>query len=241
MNPRWGLVLALSLSGVAGLSCLSRQSADASEATRSTEEPAAAGRPRCASPPESAIALLDDGEQCGVSIEASAGQLTLRSVPSLGDGVAQVAAGVGEILATGAIPEPCGEALERCELWGVDDALGPVLFVAVRGFESEVPEQVFVGWVDDQRLGFAPCWYGLSSVADHTHIGPPWALAPFACDGQLTLLPARRLPEASSEAPSEAVAAAAGRWSVAADGSTSLAELSGSPADECRPLFSALP
>jgi hypothetical protein len=228
---------------------LARQSGEPGEVAHTTEEPAAAGDRRCASPPESAIASLESStaQLCGVSIELGDGQLMLRQVPALGDGLVQVAAGVGETLATGRIPEPCGDALERCELWGVHDALGPVLFLTVRGFESEVPEQVYVGWVDEQRLGFAPCWYGLPSVADHTRIGPPWALAPFACDGQLRLLPAARLPEAEGEDPSDAVRAAAGRWSVAADGSTALVELapisnsSDSPAGECRPLFSALP
>lgn len=177
---------------------------------------------------------------CGVSLEAGDGQLRVRAIPAIGEGLASVAASGGELLATGPIPEECGEALERCELWGVHDELGPVLLAAVRGHESEVPTQVYVGWIDGQRLGFAPCWYGLSSVADHTRVGPPWALAPFACDGRLALLPAARLPEAEVEGPNEAVRAAAGRWTIAEDGSVAPSEASSST-EGCRPVFAALP
>jgi hypothetical protein len=177
---------------------------------------------------------------CGVSIEVADRQLTLRAIPRAGEGLVSVASGAGEVLASGPIPDPCGDALERCELWGVHDELGPVLLVAVRGHESEVPIQVYVGWVDEQRLAFAPSWYGLSSIADHTRVGPAWALAPFACDGALTLLPAARLPEASVEGPTEAVRAAAGRWMITQDGSASPSERVESDTG-CRPVFTALP
>ena len=166
---------------------------------------------------------------------------SLRAVPLTGEGLASVTSSFGELLASGPIPEACGAALERCELWGVHDELGPVLLLAVRGHESEIPIQVYVGWVDDRRLGFAPSWYGLSSIADHTRVGPPWALAPFACDGRLMLLPAARLPEAAVEDPSEAVRAAAGRWTIGEDGSASPSEAATDDPARCRPVFSALP
>lgn len=146
------------------------------------------------------------------------------------------------LLATGPMPERCGDALERCELWGVHDELGPFLLAAVRGHESEVPVQVYVGWVEDRRLVFAPTWYGLSSVVDHTRVGSPWALAPYDCDGSLALLPAPRLPEAAVEGPSEAAAAAAGRWAIGEDGVAAPIEATTTfDAASCRPVFPALP
>jgi hypothetical protein len=234
----WSLVALLALS------CAPRQSGEQSEVTPGTAESADSGGACVANLP-SAIGTLEPSSSgpvgsCGVSIEVADRQLTLRAIPRAGEGLVSVASGVGEVLASGPIPEPCGDALERCELWGVHDELGPVLLVAVRGHESEVPIQVYVGWVEEQRLAFAPSWYGLSSIADHTRVGPPWALAPFACGGQLTLLPAARLPEAVVEGPSEAVRAAAGRWTIAADGSASPNEPIESDSG-CRPVFTALP
>jgi hypothetical protein len=226
------------------LACAPRQSGEQSEVTPDTAAAAEGGR-RCAVNFPSAIGTLEPSssgpiESCGVSLELADRQLTLRAIPREGEGLVSVAAGVGEVLASGSIPDACGDALERCELWGVHDELGPVLLLAVRGHESEVPVQVYVGWVDAQRLAFAPSWYGLSSIADHTRVGPPWALAPFACDGRLTLLPAARLPEAEVEGPSEAVRAAAGRWAIAADGSATPSERVESDSG-CRPVFTALP
>jgi hypothetical protein len=236
---------ALALFGLLALSCAPRQSGEQSEVTVGTVESAAAAR-ACAVELPDAIGMLERTASapatapCGVALQLADGQLSLRAVPLAGEGLASVTSGFGELLASGPIPEACGVALERCELWGVHDELGPILLAAVRGHESEIPIQVYVGWVDQQRLAFAPSWYGLSSIADHTRVGPPWMLAPFACDGQLTLLPAARLPEAASEGPSEAVLAAAGRWTIAADGSASLSEAVTSDAG-CRPVFVALP
>ncbi len=234
-----GLWLSVALT----FACLPRQGGEGGEGTREIEEPAAAGQRSCGAASASAIATLEPaagGEaRCGVSLELADGQLTVRAIPLLGEGIAR-AAEAGEVLGRGPVPEECGATLERCELWGVHDELGPVLLAAVRGHESEVPVQVYVGWVDDQRLAFAPAWYGLSSVADHTRVGPPWALAPFACAGHISLLPAARLPEAEVEGPSEAVRAAAGRWTIAADGSATPSEPSPKTGG-CRPVFSALP
>jgi hypothetical protein len=231
---KWGLL------GLASIACAPRQSGEQGEVAPGTEESAAANR-QCTVGPPHAIATLEPNASapCGVALELADGQLTMRAIALEGEGLASVA-GLGELLASGAIPEDCGAALERCELWGVHDELGPVLLMAVRGHESEVPIQVYVGWVDEQRLAFAPSWYGLSSIADHTRVGPPWALAPFACEGRLALLPAKRLPEADIEHPSEAVLAAAGRWTIAEDGSASPSEAVASELG-CRAVFTALP
>jgi hypothetical protein len=221
------------------LGCVPRQSGDQVEVTPGSEETVAAER-SCEALP-SAIVLLEPSPSsaCGVGLELADRQLTVRSIPERGGGVTG-AAGLGEALASGPIPDECGDALERCELWGVHDQLGPVLLAAVRGPESEVPVQVYIGWVEDRRLAFVPSWFGLSSIADHTRVGPPWALAPFDCDGRLTLLPAARLPEAAVEQPSEAVLAAAGHWTIAEDGSTAPSEAV-TDSGTCRPVFATLP
>lgn len=240
---------ALALLGVLTIACAPRQSGEQSEVTVGSVESAAASR-ACPTELGDAIGTLQASASppatapCGVAIELAERQLTLRAIPWLEQGVASQAAaglGLGELLASGPIPDDCGPALERCELWGVHDELGPVLLAAVRGHESEVPIQVYVGWVDDRRLAFAPSWYGLSSIADHTRVGPPWVLAPFACDGQLLLLPAARLPEAGVEQPSEAVLTAAGRWTIGEDGSAWPSPATQRDPAGCRPVFTALP
>jgi hypothetical protein len=241
------------VAAVVASACFPRQSGDGAEASASNPSASASASAsaslRCASAPESAIALLElgpegagrTGEGCGLALALADGQLSIHAI-------AQVEAGrehpVATVLASGPVPAECGPALERCELWGVDHALGPIVLAAVRGHESEVPVQVHVGWVEGERLGFAPSWFGLVSVADHTRVGPAWALAPYACGDQLRLLPAGRLPEAAVEDPSEALRAAAGRWAIADDGVASLAEPAADPVDEarrCQPVFVALP
>ncbi len=241
-----GSRIAAASSCLLALACVPRQSGDHSEVDGGRTELAAAGEQRCAPLPEAAIATLEPSAalagagHCGATLELADGQLSVRAIPLVGEGAFGGLAG-GEVLASGPVPEDCGAALERCALWGLVDELGPVLLAAVRGPESEVPVQVHVGWLDAGRLGFAPTWYGLPSVADHTRVGPPWALAPFACDGALALLPAARLPEAEVEGPSEALRAAAGRWTIAEDGQASLAESLGEAGPSCRPVFGALP
>jgi hypothetical protein len=256
------------LAGVAAAlasACLPRQSGDAAEASASTPSVGGGARLRCASAPEHTIALLEAGAEgtargtgepsCGLALALADGQLSVHAIAQIDEGIDEgIGEGIGEgaaerpatVLASGPVPSDCGPALERCELWGVDHALGPIVLAAVRGHESEVPVQVYVGWVEDGQLGFAPSWFGLMSVADHTRVGPPWALAPYACgEGQLRLLPARRLPEAAQEGPSEAVRAAAGRWVLADDGTASLAEPAAGDrvdaAGDCQPVFVALP
>ena len=223
------------------LACMPRQSGEQGEVTPGSEESAEVGR-GCEAALPSAIATLEPSSSspCGVGLELGERQLTVRSIPFAGEGVASVA-GLGEALASGPIPDDCGDALERCELWGVHDQLGPVLLAAVRGPESEVPVQVYIGWVEDRRLAFVPSWYGLPSVADHTRIGPVWALAPFDCDGGMTLLPFERLPEAAIEEPSEAMRVAAGRWTIAADGSPKPSDALPPEPGACRSVFASLP
>jgi len=225
------------------LACLPRQSSDQSEVNPGATEHGALER-RCSPSSKHTIALLEARSPseapaeapCGVALEFIEGELILRAVPAEGEPATPAV-----VLGRGPAPERCGEALERCELWGVHDELGPLVFVAERGPESEVPVQVYLGWVADRRLAFAPTWYGLPSIADHTRVGPAWALAPYACDGALALLPTPRLPEATVETPSEAVRAAAGRWSIGEDGASPVASGAALEADRCRPTFTAIP
>lgn len=121
-----------------------------------------------------------------------------------------------EPLARGPAPLACGAALQRCEFEGiVDPTQGPLVLALERGHESEHPVQVWLGIHEGGRLGFVPSWQGESSLVDHTRIGPPFALAPFACAGELRLLPHARLPEAEGELPPGALMMLAGHWVVA--------------------------
>ena len=239
----------LVVAAVFATGCLSRPAADPAETGASTTTTHAAAEPRCASAPAQAVAILEASPElggararrCGVALTLADGELAVSAIPQVGDGVAALASGGGSAIAEGPVPPECGPALERCELWGLDDGLGPIVIVAARGPESEVPVQVHVGWVEGDRLGFAPTWYGLPSVADHTRVGPAWALAPFDCDGALRLLPVARLPEAEAEVEGvdEAVIAAAGRWTIG-EGEASLAEAGGEPR-RCRRIPVAVP
>jgi hypothetical protein len=177
------------------------------------------------------LVLERDGDRDGEGEQ----QLLVRALAREGDGE-------GVLLGRGPAPEACGPALERCEVWGVSDVLGPLVVASVRGPESDMPIQVYVGWIEGERLVFAETWYGLSAVVDHTRVGPPWVLAPFDCEGELMLLPAARLPEAEVESPEGLLRALAGRW-VVDEAGVALPPGPGATADpaSCRPLIPALP
>jgi hypothetical protein len=238
MLPKFAWCWALTLGCAA---CLPRQSGDQSEVAPDVGETEAA-RSGCSPSSDAALAVLEPSASmrveapCGVTLELEDGALVLRPIPRLG-----AFASGPPILARGPSLESCGPALERCELWGVHDELGPVVLASVRGPESEVPIQVYVGWVEGDRLVFSPTWFGLPSVVDHTRVGPPWALAPHDCRGGVVLLPAPRLPEAAAEQPTEALRAAAGRWTLEAGELAQREDLAAFEAVRCRPLFAALP
>ncbi|PRQ05108.1 hypothetical protein [Enhygromyxa salina] len=220
---------------------MSRQTGDQQEVAPDTTQTEAARGPRCEGSSEQAIAQLSarpEAGDCGLVLEHDAEgerQLIVRALPR--EGEAEQAP-----LARGLAPEACGSALELCELSGISDELGPIVLASVRGHESEMPIQVYLGWVADDRLVFAQTWYGLSSVMDHTRIGPPWVLAPFDCEGQLMLLPAGRLPEAKVEAPAAGLVAIAGQWTISEDGhATPPTEAATQDPTNCRPLIPALP
>lgn len=196
--------------------CLSRQTADKHEVEPTDPSQIERGGLVCASGSARAIALLepsDNESSCGVALElGEAGILEL--VPRARVDELELPS----VLARGPAPKPCGDALEFCELSGVTDELGPIVLASVRGPESEMPTQVYLGWVDGEQLVFAETWYGLPSVLDHTRIGPPWVLAAYDCAGELMLLPTPRLPEADHETPPELLLEFAGRWRVDAAG-----------------------
>ena len=193
-----------------------------------------------------AIAVLDDDDGCGLALELEldgASRAETSEVALLVRPRARPNPLIEpEPIARGLAPEACGAAASRCELFGVTDRLGPIVIASVRGSESEVPTQVYIGWVDDQRLTFVETWFGPPSVVDHTRVGPAWALAPFDCGGELQLLPAQRLPEAAHEALPAQLTGFAGHWSVDAQG---FAQPPASPATtdptSCRALLPALP
>lgn len=221
--------------------CLSRQAGEQHEVAPDDTKIEAARGPRCEASSERAIALLHPrsaADGCDLVIERDVEddqQLLVRALAV--EGEAELSP-----LARGPAPEACGPALERCELWGVSDTLGPIVLASVRGHESEMPIQVYLGWIVGERLVFAPTWYGLPSVMDHTRIGPPWVLAPFDCAGELMLLPAGRLPEAEVEAPDAGLVALAGRWIVDELGVASPpAAVVATDASSCRALVAALP
>jgi hypothetical protein len=223
--------------GLGGLTfaCLPRQTSEQREAALA-RNPEQAAAPTCGPSSEASVALLDAREGCGLMLELDGARLRVRPRPTIA-GPAKT-----EVVAEGPAPERCGEALELCELEGVADPLGPIVIASERGPESEVPVQVHLGWVADERLVFVETWYGLPSVVDHTRVGPPWVLAPHDCDGELVLLPAPRLPEAEGEAPSDELRALAGVWTIDADG---VAHPPASPStvdpSSCRPLLDTLP
>jgi hypothetical protein len=231
---RTGALIASLLAG-----CLPRQTAEQHDIGPVDAQPER-GSLVCAPGSAQAIALLEpttnDGG-CGAVLErGETGELSVvrrRHVDEFE---------LPEVLARGSAPEVCGALLERCELSGVTDKLGPLLLVRVSGPESEMPIQVYVGWIENQRLLFVETWYGLQSVVDHTRIGPPWALAAFDCAGERLLLPARRLPEADHEPPPATLRALAGRWRIDSDG---IAQPPEQPAtidsSSCRALLRELP
>jgi hypothetical protein len=199
-------VLVLLLSG-----CLPRQTSEQHDVVAADSQPEH-GSLACVGGSADALAVLEpiagvDG--CGVALERGvAGELSRvrrRRVDAFE---------LPDVVARGPAPSACGAELQWCELSGSTDTLGPIMIASVRGPESEMPNQVYVGWVDGERLVFVETWYGLPSVVDHTRVGPPWALAPFDCAGELLLLPAPRLPEAGHEPPLALLRDLAGRWSV---------------------------
>lgn len=229
--------------------CVSHPSADRSSAT--DNEPLA-NPPMivCGEADANTIALLSpaESESCPLALERDPERDPEREQPErehlqlrpLARDNPMVAA---EPIAAGVGPAACGPALQRCELYGVvDEALGPIVIAAERGNESEMPVQVFVGWVSGATLVFVETWYGPPSVVDHTRVGPVWALAPFDCDGELSLLPAPRLPEARHEPPSETLVALAGPWRLDPEGQLQPPSSPSSRTPEsCRSLFPPLP
>lgn len=220
--------------------CLPRQSAEQHDVVAADSSQRESGRLACTSGSANALALLEPsvGDRgCGIAVErGEPGELLL--IRRLRSDELELP----EILARGQAPDACGPELEWCELSGIADALGPILIASVRGPESEMPIQVYVGWVEGERLLFVETWYGLPSVVDHTRIGPPWALAAFDCGGELMLLPAARLPEAAHEAPAALLHELAGRWRVDNAGVPQPPELAATvdPAS-CRALVRQLP
>jgi hypothetical protein len=206
--------------------CLARQTTEQHEIGPVDSSELESGSLACAAGSPRAVALLEPPNESHYAGLAGNSATGCGAVLELGDSgelsvvrrlrVDELA--IPELLARGPAPDVCGSDLGPCELSGVADKLGPIVLVQVHGPESEIPIQVYLGWIEDERLLFVETWYGLPSVVDHTRIGPPWALAAFDCAGQRLLLPAPRLPEADHEPPPALLRELSGRWWVDADG-----------------------
>jgi hypothetical protein len=231
------------------LACVSQPTHEARETGSATpERRPPRPEPSCAPLPEPVLALLER-EGCPVVLRAAEASPASDADPSTAPLVMlellaianEGAAQPFELIARGPAPASCGAALQRCEFEGiVDPALGPLLLVRELGHESEHPVQVWLGIHEAARLGFVPSWQGEASVVDHTRVGPPFALAPHACAGELRLLPHARLPEAAGELPPAALMMLAGRWAVAEQGVV-VPPQQPSPSSEGCTLLLALP
>lgn len=228
--------------------CVAQQGGESGERASASPAETVESGPSCATAGEDALAILPAAgpDACPVAVELASGLLELRALDPLeGEDQSEDQSDAREALAVGPGPADCGEGLAGCELFGVLSERGPILLASQRGHESEVPVQVHLGWVVDGQLRFARSWHGPDSVVDHTRVGPPWALAPFDCDGRIALLPAPRLPEAEVEEPSAELLAHAGVWSVAAEDDEPEATPPSEPGtldpSECRALLDALP
>jgi hypothetical protein len=217
--------------------CVSQPSDRAPVGERDTLEHAPAVS-ICGEPSDRTLAVLTpaNADACPLALELESDELRVRPLARQNPMLA------AEPIASGRGPDVCGPELARCELSGFDDELGPIVVARVRGAESEVPVQVFVGWVVGGTLGFVETWYGPPSVVDHTRVGPVWALAPFDCDAELELLPAPRLPEAAHEPIPQTLLDLAGRWELDPSGvAQPPAAGSSRDPDTCRPLLPAIP
>ncbi|NVB39999.1 hypothetical protein G6O69_19295 [Pseudenhygromyxa sp. WMMC2535] len=252
----------LSLSGcVSG--CVAQSSADHGEiADPRPADRAAAAEPRCTSPGAQTLAFAsvaapepapcpmavvldaptpDTDADAGTADEADRGAgLSVVQHRPIPDAEATTEP-EPELLGRGQAPSACGVDVQRCELELHATSLGPLVRAALRGHESEVPEQVFWGWLIDAQLVFAPSWHSPSAVADHTRIGPAFALAPFDCAGALTLLPTPRLPAAEAETLPDALTERAGEWTLDELGQVRPPSEPAALSEGCTPLFEGLP
>ncbi|MCA9682562.1 MAG: hypothetical protein KC457_10235 [Myxococcales bacterium] len=211
MNRRTSGLLVLLASGLAlaPSACVAQTSGESGDVASTRPDTGADDAASCAAASAAALLMVEDGGACPLELALADDRLQLRRL-------AQVEAEDKSpaVVAAGAAPSSCGADLSLCSFEAHASTLGPILLVAERGYESEMPTQVHVGWVDQERLVFAPSWHGLPSVVDHTRVGPPYALAPHDCGGRLQLLPMARLPEAGVEAPPAELLALAGAWTV---------------------------
>lgn len=156
--------------------------------------------PACAPVPPGALALLS-GETCPWALVEVAGALELQPL----------APGADRALAVQP-PEECAP----CRFTGAMTALGPTLLATRPSPASELAEEAWFGAaLGGSAVVFAPLWFDRPALGDSTVLGPPHALAPWACGGALVLWPAPRLPGARGEEPPAALLRAAGEYEAA--------------------------
>lgn len=111
----------------------------------------------------------------------------------------------------GALPFPA----TRADFEPVSTKFGLVLMVGEHGAHSEMPVAVGALYAAGDALEFVWLWdsrLGDDSTGDGVSLGPPYGLAPVACESGLGFAPAPRLPSARTEAPAEGIAQRAGLY-----------------------------
>ncbi|WP_266217793.1 hypothetical protein [Paraliomyxa miuraensis] len=150
--------------------------------------------PRAVAPdPERGGVACQPGSDQGVWARFE-GQACAWELADDGDGlVLSSLAPSGASPARGAMPEPCRST--TCVYDGVLTSAGPLILAVVPSYESEMPSDVWLGFVDGERLLFTSLWEdaGESVESDYTWVGPAHALAPFVCGDALALLTVARI------------------------------------------------
>lgn len=156
-------------------------------------------KPECQAPPEGGAVVAGAVDGCGHWFD----------VGDDGNVVVRDLAGGPEV--SGALPFP----LSRADFEPVASPHGLVLMVAEQAPESDVPLSVGALYVAGETLEFVMLWdrrLGDDSTGDGTSLGPPYGLAVVTCDSGLGFVAAPRLPSATAEEPSEAIAGRVGLY-----------------------------
>lgn len=135
----------------------------------------------------------------------------------------------------GSLPEVCARV--PCDFSGRHLELGPLLVVEQRSPYSEMPANVWLGWVSTTgQLIFVDLWEdaGDPIVDQGTEVGPAYALAPVDCSGVLALRATQRLESSPGESAPPQLVAREGIYG-AADGVAPL------PTEACKPIAWRMP
>ncbi len=137
--------------------------------------------------------------------------------------------------ARGSMPDAC--STNPCDFSGRHVQLGPLLVVEQRSPYSEMPANVWLGWVaTGGQLIFVDLWEdaGDPIVDQGTEIGPAHALAPVDCNGVVGLRAMPRLESSPGESARPQLLAREGIYGEAED----VAPL---PTEACKPISWRMP